>query len=141
MAVDDGAHAVAAGDEALPLQGGQNVPQLGAADAQLHAENALPGQTLLLGVLAGTHGGQKLGADGLGMGCVSVHSMHLDIMKIPGRSPDLRRNRSYLLYRFPGRTAIDKIDSSQKNSAPGLGWFRKKVRERERAPGFSPGAS
>lgn len=33
MAVDDGANSVAAGDEALPLQRGQNVPQLCAADA------------------------------------------------------------------------------------------------------------
>ena len=119
MAVDDGAHAVAAGDKALPLQGGQDVPQLGAADAQLHAEHALPGQTLALSVFTGAHGGQQLGADGLGMGCVCVHSVHLILMKIPEGDPSLA-DRSYLLYRFPGWTAIDKIDSSQEDSASGL---------------------
>ena len=89
VTVDDGAHPVAAGNEALPLQGGQDIPQLGAADAQLDTEHALPGQALPVGVFAVAHSRQQLGADGLGMGDVTVvHSKHLVVMKIPEKTLD-----------------------------------------------------
>ena len=64
MAVDDGAHAVAAGDKALPFQGGQNVPQLGAANAHFLRQDTLPGQALTIGIGAVFHIGKQLGANG-----------------------------------------------------------------------------
>ena len=57
---------MAAGDEALPLQGGQDVPQLRAADTQLLGKNALPGETAAVGVLSRLHGLQQILADGPG---------------------------------------------------------------------------
>ena len=77
VAVDDGAHTVAAGDEPLSLQRGQDVPQLCTADAQLLCQDAFPGQTLAVGVLAAFHVPQQLGADGLGLGGMGTHGLHL----------------------------------------------------------------
>ena len=77
VAVDHGTHAMAAGNKALPLQRGQDIPELGTADAQLDTEQALPGQTLALGVLTGAHRCQQLSADRLCMGSVRVHSIYL----------------------------------------------------------------
>ena len=74
VAVDDGAHPVAAGDEPLPFQGGQDVPQLGAADAQLFRQNALPGQAFAGGVGTVLHVGKELGADRLGLCRLTAHS-------------------------------------------------------------------
>ena len=74
MAVDDGANSVAAGDEALPLQRGQDIPQLCAADAEPLRQNALPGQALAGGVFAAFHGGQQLGADRFGLRELTAHS-------------------------------------------------------------------
>ena len=74
MAVDDGANSVAAGDEALPLQRGQNVPQLRAADSQLLCQDTLPGQALAAGVGTVLHVGKQLRADGLGLGRLTAQS-------------------------------------------------------------------
>ena len=77
MPVDDGADAVAAGDEALPLQGGQDIPQLGTADPQLFRQNALAGEPFTVGVFTVFHRGQQLGANGFGLSRLAAHFIHL----------------------------------------------------------------
>ena len=66
MAVDQGANAVAAGDEAFAFQHRQNVPQLGAADAHNGGQLALPGQLGGVGPGAGLHFPDELGVSLLG---------------------------------------------------------------------------
>ena len=82
VAVDDGAHAVAAGDEALPFQRCQDIPQLGTADPQGFRQDAFPGQALAGGEFAVLHGGQQLGADGLRLSRLTAHVIHLIKHKI-----------------------------------------------------------
>ena len=64
----------------LPLQGGQNVPQLRAADAQLLRQNAFPWETLAVRVGAVLHVGEELGTNGFGLGGLSAHTIHLITM-------------------------------------------------------------
>ena len=78
MAVDDGTHPVAAGNKPLPLQGGQDIPQLGAADAKLLRQEALPGQTLTGCVGALLHRGKDLRPDGFGFSGLTAHVLHLN---------------------------------------------------------------
>ena len=74
MTVDDGPHAVAPGNEALPVQGGQDIPQLRAADAQLFRKNALPWQAVAVGVFSHLHSGQQLGTDAFGLRGLWIHA-------------------------------------------------------------------
>ncbi|MPN25494.1 hypothetical protein SDC9_172905 [bioreactor metagenome] len=64
---------MAAGDKALPLQRGQDVSQLSAADAEFFRQNALSGQAFAGGKLTVLHGGQQLNPDGFGLGWLVTH--------------------------------------------------------------------
>ena len=77
MAVDNGSNAMPAGDEALPLQRGENIPQLRPADAQLFRQNTLSGKTLAGGIFAVLHVEKQLRADGFRLGRMVAHCVHL----------------------------------------------------------------
>ena len=77
MAINDGAYTVAAGDEALTLQRGEDVTQLCTADAHLLRQDTFPRKTLTGSVFAVLHGGQQLGSNGFGLGRLTTHSTHL----------------------------------------------------------------
>ena len=81
MTVDNGANSMTPGNEALPVQRSQNVPQLCAADAQYFGQHILTGEALAVGIFTVLHGGQQVGPDGFGLGRLTAHSVHL-ILKI-----------------------------------------------------------
>jgi hypothetical protein len=63
MAIDERAHAVAAGDKTLLFQHSQRIPQLGAADTKSLGQFGFGRKVRSIGIRAGTHSFQQDGTD------------------------------------------------------------------------------
>ena len=73
MTVDNGANSMTPGNEALPVQRSQNVPQLCAADAQHFRQYAFPGKPVTMGILPHLHSGEQLRPDAFGLSWILTH--------------------------------------------------------------------